>query len=77
MTKKGIVLSVILIMLLAAIAFIVYKQNFELNSIIKTKEEKKKNNIDFDFIITSDVGFDINRLKSYKLPIIIQLRIKQ
>lgn len=71
MTKKGIVLSVILAILLITIAVMStrnYKQNKE-NEEPSSPVVEETSSIE----LTYDTGFDLENLKSYKVPILIQV----
>lgn len=74
MTKKAIVLSIILAILIISITIIIFKQN---NGIIKdvTLPEEKQEVKSFDYIVENDEDFSLSKLKSYNLPILIQLRL--
>ena len=76
MSKKGIFLSIILIILLLSIALIISKQNNKPKPVIKIEENK---NVviedDSEIVITAETGINLEKLKSYKLPILIQLRV--
>lgn len=79
MTKKGMVLSIILAILLILIIIIVCLQDNKpnkhlnddnINEIINEKDEDLG---EFALNITEDTGFDLEKLKAYSLPIIIQI----
>lgn len=76
MSKKGVVLSIILIVLLTSIAIILSKQNNKPKPVKKAEEEimAPSGNGDFDLVVTSETGIDLSKLKAYNLPILIQLR---
>ena len=74
MTKKAIILIIILVVLLCTIvvsAVFQYKRNlseiYKGNAIGKTKNDDK-----FSLNITNETGFDLEEMKAYKIPIIIQ-----
>lgn len=76
MTKKGIVLSVILVILLITIAIILFKHNY----IINDNQNKPNTDLPENQIITYtsyETGFDLEELKKYGLPILIQIGTSQ
>lgn len=75
MTKKGIILAVILFILLVTIIIVLSTQHTKPNNASgienlsqSSKEYKEQTELD----ITEETGFDIEELKSYKLPILVQ-----
>lgn len=77
MTKKGVVLTLILVVLLGAIIVTICMQNNLPIELAKAKEQKQDNNSDFDLIVMQNEGLNIEKLKSYGLPILIQLRFRK
>lgn len=85
MTKKGIVLTILLICILILIGVMIYKQNINSNinkpeNLVVNEEnsqevEQKPINIpaEFELEITNETGFDLNKLISYEIPVIIQV----
>lgn len=76
MTKKGIMLIIVLIILLLGIIISGTLQSYKVNKEIKNQniEEIKDNEINkFTLEVTADTGFDLEKLKSYGLPILIQI----
>ncbi len=83
MTKKGIVLSIILIILLLLIVINIILQD---NKPIKPEnspdntshnEETINPNDKFGLYITEETGFNIDELKAYRLPIFVQCGSKE
>ena len=75
MTKKGIILAIILFILLVTIIVVVSTQHTEPNNVPGAQnlsqssiEYKEQTELD----ITDETGFDLEALKAYKLPILIQ-----
>lgn len=77
MTRKGIVLSIILIVLLLIIITMVSIQSSiskkSIDNNINSDKEIFKSEDKSLLYITDEDGFDLEKLKSYKLPIIIQI----
>lgn len=77
MTKKGMILSIILAILLLTIIIIVCLQNNKPHKDIGNNTNEMANKEDeelgdFALNVTYNTGFDLEKLKSYSLPIIIQ-----
>ncbi|MCI8397620.1 MAG: hypothetical protein HFJ52_08515 [Clostridia bacterium] len=75
MTKKGIILAIILFILLVTIIIVVATQNTKPNNVLGSQnlsessiEYKEQTELD----ITEETGFDLEKLKAYKLPVLIQ-----
>ncbi len=80
MTKKGIVLSVILAILLITIAIILFKHDYKING-NQTKTDTGLNTAlpENETIIGAayEAKFDLEELKAFGLPILIQIGIDQ
>lgn len=74
MTKKGAVLTLILVILIIAIIIVIVKQDNIPDAIIPQEVEKKQEDTSiFVLQVTDKTGLDLEELKSYKIPIILQL----
>lgn len=76
MTKKGIVLSIILVILLSIIIVLVTIRTAKIQKDINhnvSSDAKVEDNDEFALYITDITGFDLEKLKEYKLPILIQI----
>lgn len=72
MTKKGTFLLILIIIMLSIIA---------INVVVQYKEDKSKEDTEVAtkssmLYLNDETGFDIEKLKSYKLPILIQVGSK-
>ncbi len=77
MTKKGIILIIILAILLLMIIGNVILQNNKPHKVDKKEDDtstsiKEQEDDEFALNITDSTGFDLQELKSYKIPILIQ-----
>lgn len=80
MTKKGIVLSVILAILLITIAIILFKHSYIINDNQNKPNTGLNTALPENETITYtsyEVGFDLEELKTYGLPILIQIGTSQ
>ena len=76
MTRKGLVFSVVLSILLLIIIISATIRSINLRKEVSRINENADNSKpidDFDLDLTYVTGFDLGKLKSYELPIIIQL----
>lgn len=75
MTKKGAILSVILLILVFIIAFLFIKQDNKPKTVSRDNQVVKQEKESDIFVVSEDV-FNLEELKSQNLPIIIQLASK-
>lgn len=74
MTKKGAVLTLILVILVIAIIVVIVKQKNIPDTIpSQVVEEKQEDTSIFALKVTDKTGLNLEELKSYKMPIILQL----
>lgn len=73
MTKKGMVLSVILGIILFTLAVIICMQIYSQKAVEKEEAKQVQDNPDFALNVTNGTGVDLRTLKLYKLPILIQV----
>jgi len=74
MTKKGIVLSIVLVILVASIVIIIAKQNMKPTDVNQRTETEQEQTSDFTLEVTASKGIELDKLKSYHMPILIQFR---
>ncbi len=72
MTKKGAILSVILLILVVTLAFLFIKQDNKPKTVSRDNQVVKQEKED-DIFVASEEEFNLEELKSQRLPIIIQL----
>lgn len=75
MTKKGIVLSIILALILLVLVVTIIIQIHAQKVIDETKTGKEDIYGDFALSLTYETGLDFEELKSHKLPILIQIAL--